>query len=213
MKYPLLKIKYIPTFYKHCGKVIVFHMDFKNKGFLDTGNKTSKTAYLKSIQEHVYELIESFHTVNLATRVSSNNEQFVIFKTSLPEEQLLAFAKNLMAELSIYTNNEIEISYHILTVLLFEEDHPVKMTAMNKVGDDILASKEWEEQIHIYQNNAVPKGKYLKSYEEYVALHPIKEEQKEKTSVSNTGSNVNLSQSPKQNIDDTSDEEGFMYYI
>lgn len=204
MKYPLLKVKDIPTFYKHCGKVFVFHMEFKNKGFLDNGNQASKKAYLNSLQERVYELIESFHTVNLASRVISNKEMFVIFKTSLPEEQLLSFAKNLMTEISIYTDKGIQISYRIMSALIFEEHRPVKMTAMNKAGDDIKTSKEWEEQVHIFNEEKAPKGKYLKSYEEYIIHHPVKEEQEK---------NVFVVQSKTLNHSEKPEDESIMYYI
>lgn len=207
MKYPILKINYLPNLYKHCRKVYVFHMQIDNKGFLDSGNEAAKTAYLQDLFDRTYTLIEEFYIINLGSRVMSDGESFIIFKTSLSIKQFKHHVESIMAEISHYTNNEVVITYRILLAFLFKEDQPVKITTMNKVGDDIMIAKEWENEKHIFQANHAPKRKYLNSYEEFISLHP----NVMKIKVNGTSStSINKEHLTRGN--DT-DNDGYMYYI
>lgn len=209
MKYPILKINYLPNLYKHCRKVYVFHMHIENKGFLDHGDKAVKTAYLQDLFDRTYTLIEEFYVVNLGSRVMSNDENFIIFKTSLPIKQFKHHVESFMAEISRYTNNEVIITYRILLAFLFQKDRPVKITMTNKVGDDIMDAKEWESEKHVFQDNHAPTRKYLNSYEDFISLHPntIKTIASNKPSTSNNQKDEHLKQ------ENDTDHDGGMYYI
>lgn len=170
MKYPLLTVPYIPHLYKHCSTVYMFHMEFKNIGFIDDGSASHKESYLKNVQQKAYTIIEDYYIVNMATSVSSNDQTFVIFKETLPKKQFISFIENLMAEISIYTTHGIEIHYRVLPVMLFERDRAVKIFAMRKAGDELMNCIEWKNNKQIYIVNKHPKGKYFLTYEEYCTL-------------------------------------------
>lgn len=210
MKYPLLTINNLPNLYKHCGKVIVFHMNLLDNGFLNSEYPDTAKAYLKMVEEICYEQIESYFPMNAATRVYTKEGTFVIFKDTINKKMLVNFAENLMSELYSYVGDGIIINYQIMKVILFEAGRNVKLTMMSKPGEQLLESSAYREASVVFKPTKAPRGKYFSSYEEYVKKHkPVIEPQKPRNE---DIVKPNVVQ-PEPDKKEPTEEEGYMFYI
>lgn len=193
MKYPVLKVKYLPNLYKHCKKVQALHINYQVDFEYEQNQEI--LSWLKDSIELLYQLIEDQFSVCYASRVfTSNQDTFVVFKDNMTKKTVISFLENLLSELSSYTEHHVTYSYQILPVILYDETREAKLFSNKKLGDDILESDEFKNASVLFHANQPPRGKYFKSWKETPkrTVKPIKEKKQEPS---------------------LQDDSGYMYYI
>ena len=166
MKYPVLRIRFLPNLYKHCKKVQVLHVSYEDRGFLSQDEQ--RGIWLQDTREKLYEQIEGNFTTCQATRIFSfHKETFIIFKDNLTKKLLIEFLENLLTEISYYCEDQVQFRYQLLTAVLFQDGCEPRMTMANKLGRDIEDSDEIKQSTVLLKPGRPPRGKYFKSWKDY----------------------------------------------
>lgn len=207
MKLPVLKVKALPSFYKHCSTVYTIHIDIHDISLVKEYDKSFVDAYFSRIKEQVYQAAEANFVINLASQVSSDKETFVIFKDAIPAKVLHEFINAIIAEFDSYCDQRAEITYHFMKVTLFDENQSVKIFKTGKLGDDLLTSKVWETEVCSFHKKSRPRGKYLSSIKEFQAYYDCLKK------VPGKPQTKKLQEISSDKMEEVLDEGTYQYYI
>lgn len=176
MKHQVLYVPTLPNFYKHCSSVMFLHINFKDGGI--TNHQAFANAYLAYVKEQIYTAVEANFVTSLASKVKSHHETFIIFKSNTNKKLLIDFIEAMFAELDLYTQKKVTITYQYMEAMLFKEGSPVKLFKSSKLGDDIQSSDIYQKQAILYTHNKKPRGKQFLSLAEYEPLYQKMEKTK-----------------------------------
>lgn len=171
MKCPILKIKSLPNLYKHCTTVDVLHIQISDYHISE--DMDFADAYITYILQQLYASIESNFLTAFASRVISHGETYIVFKSNITKKILFSFIHALFAELDLYCNQNVTISYQYLSAILFVEGRNVTMFKTNKLGDDLQDSEAFTTSTVVYDHSAKPRGKQLFTMSEYQNLYKL----------------------------------------
>lgn len=169
MKLPVITVQSLPNLFKHCSNVDLVHIDMK----LDNTplDQTFIEDYLRYIREQIYQAIEANFVTSQASRITSHKETFVIFKSNVEKTILHGFVEAMLAELDMYLEGSVTLSYQFMSAMLFLEGSSIPMFRSAKLGDDIMQSPLYEKYTIVYDHKKKPRGKQLISPEEYRPLY------------------------------------------
>lgn len=197
MKLPIVSTPSLPALYKHCSNVIILHIDIMEHRMND--DSAFIAAYIDHVRTQMYASIESNFVACQASRISSCGDTFIVFKSNITKKILVEFVLALFAELDIYCNQQLMMSYRYMDAMLVQENVIVKFYKTNSMGDAIKDSREFQNATVIYQHDKKPRGKQLASIDEFRSLYA----HGTNSTVNHTASNLDFKQEPSSITEDS----------
>lgn len=211
MKLPLLKVKHIPSFYKHCSTIYFIHINLTDITLAKELDQDFVDAYFAHVKDQMNQAVEGNFIMNMGSRVLSNDEVFIIFKDAISPKTLHTYMNVLLAEFDEYCEHKAEGSYEFMKGMLCLGDEPMKVLKSGKAGEIAQTSLEWEKYHFSYNKKSHSQGKHLTTIKEFIPRYerlknvdtkrnePVKQDKLPKNEVI---------VEPKETV-----EEAYQYYI
>lgn len=169
MQYPIIKVKKLPSHYKHCMIVKIAYFNFEYiDTFFSSGNEVMKKEYLNQLHNEIFKVIDAQFISAQGEKIQSNGKDFIIFKSNFDIKMFERLVCNLSKEIDEYLDGEVALSYAVIDAMLYLDGREPTLLGSMKMGNDLFESSEYQKAFKKVDISKVRgHAKYLTSFDEF----------------------------------------------
>lgn len=161
MKYPVIKLDFIPYGFKHSTVCEAFHIDYQ---VMDDTYRD----YIEFVKNQVIAYLEGIFIATSITLIEKDERIIMIYRSNMDQRTLKVQLNKILQEVKYYTNNKVVLSYGMNKVLLLQSNQTANMMQIHKMGDMYAQHELYTKNKTIIEDKLDNKNvNYITSVENY----------------------------------------------